>query len=81
MESEKRYQKLWQDEKAFESDAPSRTEFPMGSVTPDELAARVPKFYGKLALLSDLVGHANGTKGQWHTRRWLSILPLLEPKL
>ncbi|KAH8899666.1 leucyl-tRNA synthetase [Thozetella sp. PMI_491] len=42
--TEKKYQKLWQDEKAFESSAPSCAEFPMGSVTPEELAASFPKY-------------------------------------
>jgi hypothetical protein len=45
--TEKKYQKLWQDEKVFESDAPSCSEHPPDSISPEELRAKFPKFFGK----------------------------------
>ncbi|KAK3944995.1 leucyl-tRNA synthetase, class Ia, archaeal/eukaryotic cytosolic [Diplogelasinospora grovesii] len=47
--TEKKYQKLWQDEKVFESDAPSCSEYPVGLVTPDDLAQKFPKFFATMA--------------------------------
>ncbi|KAF2754238.1 hypothetical protein EJ05DRAFT_504337 [Pseudovirgaria hyperparasitica] len=49
--TEKKYQKLWQDERVFEADAPSCSEYPPGSMSHEELRARVPKF------LSNDTGH------------------------
>ncbi|KAF1997813.1 leucyl-tRNA synthetase-like protein [Amniculicola lignicola CBS 123094] len=46
---EKRYQNIWQEEKVFEADAPSCTEYPPGSITDDALRAAVPKFFGTMA--------------------------------
>lgn len=42
---EKKYQKLWQDERVFESDAPSNQEYPFDSISPEELRAKVPKYF------------------------------------
>ncbi|KAM7222806.1 leucyl-tRNA synthetase, class Ia, archaeal/eukaryotic cytosolic [Rhypophila decipiens] len=46
---EKKYQKIWEEERVFEADAPSCTEYPPESLTPDELALKVPKFFGTMA--------------------------------
>ncbi|GAB1312120.1 cytosolic leucyl tRNA synthetase [Madurella fahalii] len=43
---EKKYQRLWQVEKVFESDAPPCSEYPLDSVLADELRLKVPKFFG-----------------------------------
>ncbi|KAK3384276.1 hypothetical protein B0T24DRAFT_78771 [Lasiosphaeria ovina] len=58
---EKKYQKLWQEEKVFESDAPSCNEYPNGSLSPDELALKFPKFFGTMAY-----PYVNGTPHLGH---------------
>ncbi|KAL2024352.1 hypothetical protein VTK56DRAFT_8834 [Thermocarpiscus australiensis] len=37
IEIEKKYQRKWEQEGVFEVDAPSTEEFPLGSISPDEL--------------------------------------------
>ncbi|KAK3903430.1 leucyl-tRNA synthetase, class Ia, archaeal/eukaryotic cytosolic [Staphylotrichum tortipilum] len=46
---EQKYQKLWQDEKIFEADAPSCSEYPFDSVPVEELWLKQPKFFGTMA--------------------------------
>ncbi|KAF2090274.1 leucyl-tRNA synthetase [Saccharata proteae CBS 121410] len=47
--SEKKYQKIWQDTKVFQQNAPSTTEIPYGSVSADDIRAQQPKFFGTMA--------------------------------
>ncbi|KAM7203947.1 leucine--tRNA ligase, cytoplasmic [Rhypophila sp. PSN 637] len=49
IEIEKRYQRKWEEEGVFEVDAPSTDEFPLGSISPDELREKYPKFFGTIA--------------------------------
>lgn len=49
------YQKLWQEEKIFESDAPSCAEFPPESTSPDDLTSTVPKFFGLFSHPTDMM--------------------------
>ena len=49
IEIEKRYQQKWEQEGVFEVDAPSTAEFPLGSISPDELREKFPKFFGTIA--------------------------------
>ncbi|KAK4219080.1 leucyl-tRNA synthetase, class Ia, archaeal/eukaryotic cytosolic [Rhypophila decipiens] len=58
---EKKYQKIWEEERVFEADAPSCTEYPPESLTPDELALTVPKFFGTMAY-----PYVNGTPHLGH---------------
>jgi hypothetical protein len=44
---EEKYQKLWQEEKVFESNAPPCSEYPLGTVPVDELWLKAPKFFGE----------------------------------
>lgn len=46
---EKRYQEVWKSEKIFEVDAPSLEEVPAGSMSPEELREKYPKFMGTMA--------------------------------
>ena len=52
---EKKYQKLWQQERVFESDAPSCAESPPGDVSVEELWAEKPKFFGQLQACASLI--------------------------
>lgn len=47
--TEKEFQKKWTENKVFESDAPSTSEVPFGSITPAELRKQQPKFMGTIA--------------------------------
>ncbi|KAK7544018.1 uncharacterized protein J3D65DRAFT_608230 [Phyllosticta citribraziliensis] len=47
--AEKKYQKIWQDTKVFQQDAPSTTEVPYGSISAADLRAQQPKFFGTMA--------------------------------
>ncbi|KAK4464648.1 putative leucyl-tRNA synthetase, cytoplasmic [Cladorrhinum samala] len=49
IEIEKKYQKKWEEDHVFEVDAPSIEEFPLDSITPDELREKFPKFFGTIA--------------------------------
>ncbi|KAK5661310.1 hypothetical protein OQA88_11205 [Cercophora sp. LCS_1] len=49
IEIEKRYQQQWEEDKVFEVDAPSTEEFPYGSISPNELREKFPKFFGTIA--------------------------------
>lgn len=49
IEIEKKYQQKWEEEGVFEVDAPSTAEFPLGSISPDELREKFPKFFGTIA--------------------------------
>ena len=44
---EKRYQEQWQNEKVFEktANAPTTTEYPFGSISPEELHKKHPKTF------------------------------------
>lgn len=45
---EKKYQKLWADQKIYESNAPTLEEYPK-STSIDEIRAKHPKFFGTMA--------------------------------
>ena len=50
IEIEKKYQQKWEEEHVFEVDAPSTAEFPLGSISPDELRSvreRLQKALGR----------------------------------
>ncbi|KAF2005061.1 leucyl-tRNA synthetase [Amniculicola lignicola CBS 123094] len=49
IESEKKYQKQWQEKGVFQPDAPSIEEEPFDTTTPDELHEKYPKFFGNFA--------------------------------
>ncbi|KAK4667545.1 cytosolic leucyl tRNA synthetase [Podospora pseudopauciseta] len=49
IEIEKRYQQKWEEDHVFEVDAPSIDEFPLESITADELREKFPKFFGTIA--------------------------------
>ncbi|KAM0285779.1 hypothetical protein ACHAQH_001241 [Verticillium albo-atrum] len=46
---EKKYQQQWSDKKLFEVDAPSIEEYPLGSISADELREKHPKWFGCIA--------------------------------
>ncbi|OTB07677.1 hypothetical protein M426DRAFT_53369 [Hypoxylon sp. CI-4A] len=46
IETEKKYQKTWAENKVYESNAPSLEEVPFQSVSPADLRAQRPKFFG-----------------------------------
>ena len=46
---EKKYQQQWEQDKVFESDAPSTADIPLHSVSPDDLREKYPKFMGCFA--------------------------------
>jgi len=46
---EKKYQKIWADNKTFEQNAPSTTDVPLHSISPAALRAEQPKFFGTIA--------------------------------
>jgi leucyl-tRNA synthetase len=43
---EEKYQRIWQEEKVFESNAPSCSKYPLDSVPVDQLWLQRPKFFG-----------------------------------
>ncbi|KAK3990753.1 putative leucyl-tRNA synthetase, cytoplasmic [Cladorrhinum sp. PSN332] len=49
IEIEKKYQQKWEEEHVFETDAPSIEEFPLDSISADELREKFPKFFGTIA--------------------------------
>ncbi|KAK4178800.1 putative leucyl-tRNA synthetase, cytoplasmic [Triangularia setosa] len=49
IEIEKKYQLKWEEDHVFEVDAPSIDEFPLDSITADELREKFPKFFGTIA--------------------------------
>lgn len=65
--TEKKYQKLWQDEKVFEVDAPTTAEHPSG-LSPDELRAKFPKYFC-ICPNSLSENSADVKKVPWHTRK------------
>lgn len=58
---EKRYQKQWTEDRLFESDAPSTSEIPYGTISQDELHQKYPKFFGTSAY-----AYMNGTLHMGH---------------
>jgi len=46
---EKRYQKLWAENKIFEQNAPTTIDVPFDSISPAALRAEKPKFFGTIA--------------------------------
>ncbi|MCJ1227281.1 cytosolic leucyl tRNA synthetase [Toensbergia leucococca] len=59
---EKRYQAKWQKSKIFQATAPSASEVPIGSITPDELRQKYPKYFGIFAY-----PYTNGTLHVGHS--------------
>ncbi|KIX04230.1 leucine-tRNA ligase [Rhinocladiella mackenziei CBS 650.93] len=59
---EKKYQKEWQKNKVFESDAPTTTEIPFGSVPAADIRKKYPKFFGTFAY-----PYMNGTLHAGHS--------------
>jgi leucyl-tRNA synthetase len=49
VESEKKYQKLWQENGVFQPEAPSIEEEPFDTTTPDDLHKKYPKYFGNFA--------------------------------
>lgn len=49
IEIEKKCQKKWQDDKVFESDAPTMEEIPFGSASPKDIRTKHPKYFGTFA--------------------------------
>ncbi|KAK3900551.1 hypothetical protein C8A05DRAFT_35812 [Staphylotrichum tortipilum] len=49
VEIERKYQQQWEQDGIFEVDAPSIDEFPLGSISADELREKFPKFFGTIA--------------------------------
>jgi leucyl-tRNA synthetase len=49
VEIEKKYQRIWEEDGVFQVDAPSIEEFPLGSISPEELRQKFPKFFGTIA--------------------------------
>src|SRR6201996_6026450 len=60
-EIEKKYQKIWQDTKVFEANAPTCEEYPPNSIAPADLHAKIPKFFGTMAY-----PYVNGTPHLGH---------------
>lgn len=44
---EKKYQKKWEEDGVFQADAPSTSEYPLDSIKPADLRAKIPKFFGE----------------------------------
>ncbi|KAF4452476.1 leucyl-tRNA synthetase, cytoplasmic [Fusarium austroafricanum] len=59
---EKRYQKAWEQDKVFESNAPSTDEVPFHSISAAELREKQPKFFGCMAY-----PYMNGTLHAGHS--------------
>ena len=47
--TETKYQRKWEDEKLFQTDAPSTTDIPLHSISAAELREKYPKFFGCIA--------------------------------
>jgi leucyl-tRNA synthetase len=47
--TEKKYQAKWAEDGLFQPNAPTIKEAPLGSITPEELRAEHPKFFGTMA--------------------------------
>ncbi|KAK5119381.1 hypothetical protein LTR85_007737 [Meristemomyces frigidus] len=62
IESEKKYQKAWAEQKIFEQDAPSLQDVPFHSVQPAELRERYPKYLATMAY-----PYMNGTLHAGHS--------------
>ncbi|KAI9665703.1 MAG: cytosolic leucyl tRNA synthetase [Bathelium mastoideum] len=60
--SEKIYQQKWQQERVFETDAPSTKEVPFGAISAEELWSRYPRFFGAMAY-----PYMNGTLHMGHS--------------
>ena len=60
--SEKIYQQQWQQDRVFETDAPSTKEIPFGSISAEELRSKHPKFFGAMAY-----PYMNGTLHMGHS--------------
>ncbi|KAM6488588.1 hypothetical protein HDV62DRAFT_32565 [Trichoderma sp. SZMC 28011] len=59
---EKKYQQKWQEDRVFETNAPTTTEVPFHSISPAELREKQPKFFGTMAY-----PYMNGTLHAGHT--------------
>jgi leucyl-tRNA synthetase len=59
---EKKYQAKWQEDGVFEPNAPSTSEVPLHSISPAELRAQHPKFFGTMAY-----PYMNGTLHAGHS--------------
>ncbi|KAL8335502.1 hypothetical protein RB598_009606 [Gaeumannomyces tritici] len=46
---EKKYQRKWEEDGVFHFDAPSTADYPLDSISPADLRAKFPKFYGNIA--------------------------------
>ncbi|KAI6346186.1 2-isopropylmalate synthase [Pyricularia grisea] len=46
---EKKYQQKWEEDGVFNFNAPSLDEYPLDSISPEELRAKFPKFFGTIA--------------------------------
>ena len=46
---EKRYQTRWKEDGVFQVDAPSTCDVPLGSISPEGLRKKYPKFFGTMA--------------------------------
>jgi leucyl-tRNA synthetase len=62
IESEKKYQQLWQEQHVFEPEAPSLEEEPFDTTSPDQLHEKYPKFFGCFAY-----PYMNGTLHAGHS--------------
>lgn len=62
IQDELRYQKKWANDRIFEADAPSTKEYPFGSISPDDLRKKSPKFFGTMAY-----PYMNGTLHAGHS--------------
>lgn len=49
MAIEKRVQRQWEDAALFQADPPSLEDYPLDAITPAELRAKFPKFFGTIA--------------------------------
>ncbi|KPI43510.1 Leucine--tRNA ligase, cytoplasmic [Cyphellophora attinorum] len=62
IEIEKKYQKKWQEDKVFESDAPTTEEIPFGSASASDIRTKHPKYFGTFAY-----PYMNGTLHAGHS--------------
>jgi leucyl-tRNA synthetase len=49
MAIETKYQRKWEEDKIFQTNAPSTSEVPLHSISAAELRAKYPKFFGCIA--------------------------------
>jgi len=49
MAVETKYQRKWEEDKIFETNAPTTSEVPLHSISAAELRAKYPKFFGCIA--------------------------------